>query len=74
MERTFSLREQTCIARYRDAEARDRCLSIMLLERFQTRSIMIANRTLACLALPLIGFGLLVYLRRRRTAERKTGK
>lgn len=74
VEQTYTLREQTCKARYREAEARDRCLLIMDLERFQARSIMVANRALACLAPPLIGFGVLVYLRRRRTAGKDRGK
>ena len=73
VDRVYRLQEQTCKARYRDAAALDRCLRIMELERFQARSIMIANRVLASLAPPLIGFGVLVYLRRRRTAERKPG-
>jgi len=68
VERTYLLREQSCKAAYRDAEARNRCLAIMQLESFQTRSIMIANRVLASASLPLIGFGILVYLGRRRTA------
>ena len=70
VERTYSVREQSCKATYRDPEARERCLSIMRLERFQSHSIMIANRVLACAAPPLIGFALLVYLRRRQSMRR----
>ncbi|WP_420405362.1 hypothetical protein [Nisaea sp.] len=70
VDRTYLLREQACIASYRDPEARDRCLLIMELERFQTRSIMVANRVLAGASLPLIGFGVLVYLGRRRTGRK----
>lgn len=70
VDRTYLLREQSCKATYRDTDARDRCLLIMELERFQTRSIMIANRALVCASLPLIGFGILVYLGRRRTGRK----
>lgn len=70
VDRTYVLREQTCKARYREVDARERCLLIMDLERFQTRSIMIANRALACLGPPLIGFGVLVYLRRRNSRRK----
>lgn len=70
VERNYVLREQTCKARYRDQEAQDRCLTIMRLERFQSGSIMIANRVLACAAPPLIGFTILVYLRRRRSRRK----
>lgn len=70
VDRTYILREQTCKATYRETAARDRCLLIMDLERFQTRSIMIANRVITCTSLPLIGFGILVYLGRRRTGRK----
>ncbi|MBO6561270.1 MAG: hypothetical protein JJ959_12070 [Nisaea sp.] len=70
VERTYMLQEQTCKAAYRETEARDRCILIMELDRFQSRSIMIANRVLACASLPLIGFGILVYLGRRRTGKK----
>mgnify|MGYP003628314208 CR=1 FL=1 len=70
VEHTYVLREQTCKARYRDQEAQDRCLAIMRLEQFQSSSIMVANRVLACAAPPLIGFAVLVYLRRRRSRRK----
>lgn len=70
VDRTYLLRAQTCKASYRDQDAQDRCLLIMELERFQSSSIMTANRVLACAAPPLIGLGLLVYLRRRRCRYR----
>lgn len=70
VERTYSAREQSCNAAYSDPEARERCLNIMRLERFQSHSIMIANRALACAVPPLIGFALLVYLRRRQSTVR----
>lgn len=67
---TYLVREQSCKASYSDQAAQERCLDIMKLERFQSHSIMIANRVLACSAPPLIGFGLIVYLRRRRSKSR----
>ncbi|MEP2186269.1 hypothetical protein [Roseibium sp.] len=74
VDRTYLLRAQTCKASYREQDAQDRCLLIMELEHFQSRSIMTANRVLACAAPPLIGLGLLVYLRRRRSQGRSRGK
>lgn len=65
-------REQFCKSRYGEPTAQDRCITIMELERFQSFSIMIANRTLVALLPPLIALGALVYLRGRGRA--KTGK
>ncbi len=74
VDRTYLIRTQTCKASYREQDAQGRCLLIMELEHFQSRSIMTANRMLACAGPPLIGLGLLVYLRRRRSQGRSGGK
>lgn len=62
----YKQRENQCMARYSDAEARERCMLIMDLERFQTRSIAAFNRWLLIAGPPLIGLGVVVYLYRRR--------
>lgn len=74
VDRTYLLRAQTCKANYREQDAQDRCLLIMELEHFQSRNIMTANRVLACAGPPLIGLGLFVYLRRRRSQGRSGEK
>jgi hypothetical protein len=66
VEAQFVGREGFCGARYDDPAARERCVIIMDLERFQARSIMMFNRGLALLGPPLIGLGLIHYLRRPR--------
>lgn len=68
----YKQRERQCVARYAEPDARERCLQIMELERFQSRSIAMFNRGLLVLGPSLIGFGVLSYLqRRRRTAQKR---
>ena len=62
----FEERERRCQSRYAEPAARERCLAIMELERFQSRSIAIFNRTTLVLAPPLLGFGAVMFTRRRR--------
>jgi hypothetical protein len=63
---TYKQRERQCVARYAEADARERCLLIMDLERFQSRSIAMFNRGLLVLGPPLVGFVVVAYLQRRR--------
>ena len=74
INRTYSARTQICSANYSEPKAQKRCIQIMDLEHFQSRSIMIANRVLACTIPPLIGLGLLVYLGRRHSGGRSGEK
>jgi hypothetical protein len=67
----YERRESQCISRYSDLQARARCLVIMDLERFQSRSIAMFNRGLLILGPPVIGFGVVSYLRRRRGQAKK---
>jgi hypothetical protein len=73
IHQVFEQRERGCISRYADVQARERCLIIIDLERFQSRSIAIFNRSLMVLAPPLLGFGAVLFLHRRqsRPARRK---
>ena len=65
IDRDYDKREQFCKTRYSDVAARDRCLIVMDLERFQSRSIAIFNRVLLVIGPPLVGFGVVYYLSRR---------
>lgn len=59
-------RERECNARYSAPDARERCMLLMDLERFQARSVAMFNRWLLIAGPPLIGLGAVVYLHRRR--------
>ena len=69
----YERRANQCTARYTDPLARERCLTIMDLERFQSRSIVMFNRGMLILGPPLIGFSMVAYLhlRKRSTPKRK---
>lgn len=67
----FDAREQRCLSRYSEPAARERCLAIMELERFQSRSIAMFNRTMLVLGPPLLGFGGVMIVRRRRAPSRE---
>lgn len=68
----YEFRESQCAARYSAPVARERCLAIMDLERFQSRSIAMFNRGMLILGPPLIGFGMVAYLRlRKRPAPKR---
>ena len=70
IDSNHAARIKICMANYSEPKAQKRCTRIMDLEHFQSRSIMIANRVLACVIPPLIGLGLLVYLGRRHAGEK----
>jgi hypothetical protein len=61
----YEQRERGCVSRYAEPQARERCLIIMDLERFQSRSIAMFNRAMLILGPPLLGFGVVLNLRRR---------
>jgi hypothetical protein len=68
----YDQRERQCVSRYADPQARERCLIIMDLERFQSRSIAMFNRAMLVLGPPILGLGIPLYFhRRRRPAPRK---
>ena len=69
----YEKRERQCIARYPEKAARERCLLIMDLERFQSRSIAIFNRTALVLGPPLIGLGAMAFLRRKSAGKSRKG-
>ena len=58
----YKQRENQCTARYPDPLARERCLQIMNLERFQAQSISILNRFLLVACPPIVSFGLVFFL------------
>lgn len=67
----FKERERQCLSRYSEPRARERCLAIMELERFQSRSIAIFNRSMLVLGPPMLGFGAVLFVRRRRSRAEK---
>lgn len=67
----FQERERRCISRYSDPRARERCLAIMELERFQSRSIAVFNRATLVLGPPLLGLGGVLFVRRRNSPTAK---
>ena len=67
----YKHRERQCVARYAEPGARERCLLIMDLERFQSRSIAMFNRGMFILGPPLIGIATVMYIQRRRPPIKK---
>lgn len=67
----YEKRERQCVSRYSAPDARERCLVIMELERYQSRSIAMFNRGLLVLGPPLLGLGIVVYSRRRKQTVQK---
>ena len=67
----FEERERRCVSRYSEPRARERCLAIMELERFQSRSIAMFNWTMLVLGPPLLGFGAVLFVRRRNSRTPK---
>ena len=61
----YKKREIHCKVRYVNTEARERCLKIMDLERFQQRSISIFNNVLLIFGLPLTGLFVVTYFIRK---------
>ena len=61
----YKKREIHCKVRYVNTEARERCLKIMDLERFQQRSILIFNNVLLIFGLPLTGLFVVTYFIRK---------
>ncbi len=53
-----------CRGRYGDAAARQRCIDVMDLERFQDLAKAVFNRVLLVLGPPGLGLGVLVWFRR----------
>jgi len=70
----FVERERRCLSRYSEPQARERCLTIMELERFQSRSIAMFNRTILVMGPPLLGFGAVLFVRRRKSPTSKDGR
>ena len=63
----YQSRETFCRSRYGgDPPARDRCIVIMELERFQTRSVAVFNRALLGVGPPLAGFAAALWWHRRQ--------
>jgi len=58
----YKKRATHCKIHYVKIEARERCLTIMSLEKFQQRSISVFNNLLLILGLPLIGLLAVSYL------------
>jgi hypothetical protein len=67
IQEIFKERERQCLSRYSEPRARERCLAIMELERFQSRSIAMFNRTMLVLGPPMLGFGGVLFVRRRKS-------
>jgi len=61
----YKKRATHCKAHYAEIEARERCLTIMSLEKFQQRSIAVFNNLLLIFGLPLIGLLAVSYLIRK---------
>ena len=56
INKQFDKRELTCKTRYYEKAPQGRCILIMDLERYQARSIAMANRALAMFVPPILGF------------------
>ena len=61
----YKKRATHCKVHYVKIEARERCLTIMSLEKFQQRSISVFNNLLLIFGLPLIGLLAVSYLIRK---------
>ena len=70
----YEKRESQCKANYISMEARERCLVIMDLEKFQGQAIAIFNRFALAFTPPLIGVFILFYMIRKPTPKKKRGR
>jgi hypothetical protein len=70
----YKKRENQCKMGYISMDARERCLVIMNLERFQGQAIAIFNRSFLAFGPPLIGVFILFYMIRNSTPKKKRGR
>ena len=70
----YKKRESQCKASYINMEARERCLVIMDLEKFQGQAIAIFNRFALAFGPPLIGVFILFYMIRKFAPKKKRGR
>ena len=70
----YKKRESQCKASYINMEARERCLGIMDLEKFQGQAIAIFNRFSLGFGPPLIGIFILFYMIRKSAPKKKRGR